>query len=70
MIQPADKVSGICIYDREDYEAEAERQLNDTLDDDLGQKRNYYKKVDDNMIKAQYKSPKYLFYWIPNIFVT
>ena len=55
MIQPADKGSGICIYDREDYEAEAERQLNDTLEDALGQKHNYYRKVDEKMVKAQYK---------------
>ena len=55
VIQPADKGSGICIYDREDYEAEAERQLNDTLEDALGQKHNYYRKVDEKMVKAQYK---------------
>ena len=41
VIQPADKGSGICIYDREDYEAEAKRQLEETLEDEQGQKQNY-----------------------------
>ena len=31
VIQPADKGSGICILDRNDYISEAERQLKDTL---------------------------------------
>ena len=43
-IQPADKGSGICILDRKDYEAEAYRQLKDTLEKD-GEKSNYYKNV-------------------------
>jgi hypothetical protein len=52
VIQPADKGSGICIFDRKDYETEAERQLYDTLEDDNGQKRSYYKKVTEKNNKG------------------
>ena len=53
VIQPADKGSGICIFDRTDYEAE--RQLNDTLVDENGQNHNFYQKVNEKTIKDQYK---------------
>ena len=54
VIQPADKGSGICVFNREDYEAEAKRQLDDTLVNEHGQKKNYYKKVTEKTIKDQY----------------
>ena len=54
MIQPADKGSGICIFDREDYETEANRQLQDTLENEQGQKEHYYKKVPEKTIKDQF----------------
>ena len=54
VIQPADKGSGICIFDREDYETEANRQLQDTLENEQGQKEHYYKKVPEKTIKDQF----------------
>ena len=33
VIQPADKGSGVCVFAREDYEEEARRQLEDTLEE-------------------------------------
>ena len=58
VIQPADKGSGICIFAREDYEAEARRQLDDTLEDEFGQKKCYYKKVTEKTINDQYNRIK------------
>jgi hypothetical protein len=58
VIQPADKGSGICILDRQDYESEAYRQLNDTQDAGNGVKTNYYKKVTEKTVKDQFDDIK------------
>ena len=58
VIQPADKGSGICILDREDYIGEAERQLNDTLACEDGTQKHYYKKISQDKIKEQYDEIK------------
>ena len=58
VIQPADKGFGIWVYDREDYVSEADRQLNDTMEDENGNKKNYYKKVTEKDIKEQFKEIK------------
>ena len=53
VIQPADKVSGICILDRKDYVDEAQRQLNANLVFDDQEPKKYYKKVDQESIQQQ-----------------
>ena len=58
VIQPADKGFGIWVYDREDYVSEADRQLNDTMEDENGNKKNDYKKVTEKDIKEQFKEIK------------
>ena len=58
VIQPADKGSGICILDRQDYIDEVQRQLNDTLAVDDGEQTNYYKKVGQETIKQQFDEVK------------
>ena len=55
VIQPADKNGGICILDREDYISEANRQLNDDLENDVGEKQNYYGKSNEKEVNKQYK---------------
>ena len=57
VIRPADKGSGICILDREDYMKEAERHINDTLVCE-DEERNYYKKVCQESIQPQNKDIK------------
>ena len=54
VIQPADKGSGWCILDRSDYISEGERQLNAKLTDENGSQTNYYKKVNENLVKKQH----------------
>ena len=58
VIQPADKGSGICILNREDYVNEANRQLNDTLVCEDGNQMKYYKKVSQETIKLQFSQIK------------
>ena len=58
VIQPADKGFVICLFDRKDYETEAYRHLEDTMEDEFGQKSNYYKKVTENIVNDQYKEIK------------
>ena len=58
VIQPADKVSGICILDRKDYVDEAQRQLNANLVFDDQEPKKYYKKVDQESIQQQYDEIK------------
>ena len=53
-IQPADKGSGICLFDRKDYETEAYRQLEDTREDEFGQKSNYFGYRDAFNLSGEY----------------
>ena len=55
IIQPADKSGGICVMDREDYVAEADRQLHDSFITDDGTELKYYEQVDHKEIAKQYK---------------
>ena len=58
VIQPADKGSGICLLDRKDYEEEAYKQLNDTLEKETGEEMNYYRKVKESRVKKQIETIK------------
>ena len=55
VIQPADKNGGIVIMNRDEYVDEAKRQLEDTLEDDQGEKINYYKKTKETEVAKQFK---------------
>ena len=55
VIQPADKNGGIFVLDRDDYIAEANRQLNDKLTNDRGEEQRYYEKSSEKAVKNQFK---------------
>ena len=55
VIHPADKNGGVCVLDRDDYIAEANRQLDDKLTNDKGEEQRYYEKSSEKAVKNQFK---------------